>query len=84
MLGKCLWYLLNSYTVLQILINSDVSIPCLKWISVNGGTFNSFLQDFYKNERFSTLGWLCFIGGLKTADALIKRNIQVDSSCCLV
>jgi len=36
--------------ILHILIYTDDNTPCLKWSATNGGTFNSFLQEYYKNE----------------------------------
>ncbi|XP_020703157.2 uncharacterized protein LOC110114575 [Dendrobium catenatum] len=32
----------------------------------------------HSNLRFSVYAWLCFVGGLKTAEALRKRNLDVD------
>ncbi|KAL0923940.1 hypothetical protein M5K25_004727 [Dendrobium thyrsiflorum] len=72
-------------------INAN-SIGCLAWRGSGHPNFKEFLYDFchdlqqvtwykffwHKNYamRYSTFSWMALIGGLKTADMLIQRNIQ--------
>ncbi|PKU86369.1 Putative ribonuclease H protein [Dendrobium catenatum] len=70
---------------------------CISWGANDRQKFHCFMMDFYKTEaevnwykavwhkhsalRFSIYAWLCFVGGLKTTDALQKRNIYVNPMC---
>lgn len=38
-------------SILQIPIFSDLSAPCLNWFPDSGGSFKTFMHDFYKNEN---------------------------------
>ncbi|KAL0922736.1 hypothetical protein M5K25_006750 [Dendrobium thyrsiflorum] len=73
--------------------------PCLIWDSKFKASFSDFIKDFYNSMpeiswanmlwhhkyalRYSSFTWLSLVGGLKTADALLKRNIVVNPVCSL-
>ncbi|KAI0507838.1 hypothetical protein KFK09_013966 [Dendrobium nobile] len=81
----------------SIPISGDGRDKCIAWGSDNIHKFGSFIEEFYSFQedvmwskvvwhkhhalRFSIYAWLCFVGGLKTSDALRKRNIEVDPKC---
>ncbi|XP_028554324.1 uncharacterized protein LOC114580555 [Dendrobium catenatum] len=83
--------------ILSILIHQDGAV--LYWNNGKIGRYSDFLSEFYSNDtvvgwhkvlwhkraalRFSVFGWLSLVGGLKTADVLIKRCISVNPICCL-
>ncbi|XP_020672569.1 uncharacterized protein LOC110092388 [Dendrobium catenatum] len=88
--------ILDIVSALSISINSDI---CLLWDYVDSGSFRAYMDGYYQQEttrawahliwhnkcalRYSVFSWLAVMGGLKTADALIKRNICVPSTCGL-
>ncbi|KAL0908568.1 hypothetical protein M5K25_023070 [Dendrobium thyrsiflorum] len=73
--------------------------PCLLWNNLKVGSFSLFIKEFYSSTppspwhhliwhkhsvmKFSVFTWLSVIGGLKTADALISRNIPAIPECPL-
>ncbi|KAL0921281.1 hypothetical protein M5K25_008339, partial [Dendrobium thyrsiflorum] len=77
----------------------DDDKPCLLWDNNNVGQFGTFTKAFYDEHpscmwakhlwfkgsslRFSVYGWLCVVGGFKTAKALSHRNIFIDPICPL-
>ncbi|PKU78488.1 Putative ribonuclease H protein [Dendrobium catenatum] len=83
--------------ILSIPIHQDGAV--LYWNNGKIGRYSDFLSEFYSNDtvvgwhkvlwhkraalRFSVFGWLSLVGGLKTADVLIKRCISVNPICCL-
>ncbi|KAL0919520.1 hypothetical protein M5K25_011618 [Dendrobium thyrsiflorum] len=72
---------------------------CLLWDNYEIGYFGAFVQAFHGDTsacpwanylwfkgsalRFSAFGWICLVGGLKTADALSRRNIHINPICPL-
>ncbi|PKU68597.1 hypothetical protein MA16_Dca021321 [Dendrobium catenatum] len=86
-----------SNAIRSIPILRDGSAPSLVWVE-GKHCFASFVKDFYKSDnevtwrefvwhkhyalRYSIFGWLSLVGGLKTADNLIRRNSMVDPKCC--
>ncbi|KAI0519028.1 hypothetical protein KFK09_006467 [Dendrobium nobile] len=77
----------------------DNSLPCLCWYNNSPGSFSEYIKSYYIQEvnvawanhiwhknsvlRFSVCSWFAIMGGLKTADELLKRNIIVPSTCGL-
>ncbi|KAL0915110.1 hypothetical protein M5K25_015509 [Dendrobium thyrsiflorum] len=70
------------------------------WNNLDKVTFKDFYLDYYANDtsvewhkmvwhkkfalRYSAYSWLAISGGLKTVDALLKRNVNiVDRRCSL-
>ncbi|KAL0904023.1 hypothetical protein M5K25_026093 [Dendrobium thyrsiflorum] len=82
----------------SILINASPG-PCLLWNNLKVGSFSHYTKEFYSSLtpspwyhliwhkrsvlKFSVFTWLSVVGGLKTADALISRNIPVNPECIL-
>ncbi|PKU64553.1 Putative ribonuclease H protein [Dendrobium catenatum] len=72
---------------------------CLLWKNTNSYKFKSFIDEFYSDyqtccwhkaiwpkkciSKHSVFAWLALVRGLKTADALIYRNINVPARCSL-
>ncbi|KAL0921832.1 hypothetical protein M5K25_008944 [Dendrobium thyrsiflorum] len=68
------------------------------WNNLGKVTFKDFYLDYYANDssvdwhklvwhkkfalRYSAYSWLAFSGGLKTVDALLKRNINIVDLWC--
>ncbi|KAL0919502.1 hypothetical protein M5K25_011597 [Dendrobium thyrsiflorum] len=79
-------------------IYDNLSIT-LSWSNSTVGAFGQYLMEFYNDLspcswhsmiwhkkhvlRYSSFAWLSIAGGLKTADVLLHRNIQVDPRCPL-
>ncbi|KAL0923655.1 hypothetical protein M5K25_007721 [Dendrobium thyrsiflorum] len=75
----------------------DLESPSLLWDNRSNAVFRDFTKHFYcslpevswanliwhqKNPlRYSSITWLSIVGGLKTADALLTRNITVNPIC---
>lgn len=84
--------------ICDIPIHEDFT-PCLSWGSNNHSKHSDFLIAFYSSNnmcswfnliwhrkyvlRYSVFAWLALVGGLKTADALLIRNIHVQQTCSL-
>ncbi|PKU87427.1 Putative ribonuclease H protein [Dendrobium catenatum] len=71
---SCLW--LNSGIVSNKIFSKEFfkHYPVMNW--------HHFIWNKHYSIRFSSFGWLAFKNGLKTADNLIQRGIQVNPGCC--
>ncbi|KAL0927790.1 hypothetical protein M5K25_002000 [Dendrobium thyrsiflorum] len=86
----------NSIKAIPICVDAKA---CLLWDNNELGYFGAFVQAFHGDVstcpwanylwfkgcalRFSAFGWICMVGGLKTADALSRRNIHINPICPL-
>ncbi|PKU68607.1 Putative ribonuclease H protein [Dendrobium catenatum] len=80
-------------------VNIEEGAACLWWDNRKHYKHHDFVLDFYKNHpavswhnliwkkrpalRYSCTTWLALVGGIKTAEALHHRNIQVPLTCSL-
>lgn len=90
---------LNLKNMIAGSINIEESGPCLLWKNHNTHNYKSYLEEYYSEFqncswfkmvwgkrhilRFSVFAWLALVNGLKTADALLVRNIMVPGTCSL-
>ncbi|PKU70563.1 Putative ribonuclease H protein [Dendrobium catenatum] len=72
---------------------------CLKWKNSSTYNFKNYIEEYYSDLqtctwyksvwanknilKHSVYEWMSLVGGLKTADALISRNILVHAACSL-
>ncbi|KAI0515995.1 hypothetical protein KFK09_008666 [Dendrobium nobile] len=72
---------------------------CLKWNNSSTYKFKNYIEEYYSDLqtctwyksvwanknilKHSVYVWMSLVGGLKTADALISRNILVPAACSL-
>ncbi|PKU66434.1 hypothetical protein MA16_Dca009677 [Dendrobium catenatum] len=84
---------------IQAIPISDSTAFCLTLGDSNEGSFSQFVMEFYKDcppcvwadflwhkgcaSHFFVFAWLGIMGGLKTADMILKRNVLVASICYL-
>ncbi|XP_020685644.1 uncharacterized protein LOC110101889 [Dendrobium catenatum] len=75
------------------------SSSCLFWDNLKLSRFSDYINAFHSNMpfcpwyklvwhkshalRYSAFTWLALVGGLKTSDALLIRNIQIPNVCSL-
>ncbi|KAI0520604.1 hypothetical protein KFK09_008080 [Dendrobium nobile] len=82
----------------DIKINMDTN-NCIIWKNVKHNKFSDYINAFHDTKpdcswsnliwhkkyalRYTVYTWLALVGGLKTAEALLRRNISVPSTCSL-
>ncbi|KAL0918306.1 hypothetical protein M5K25_010306 [Dendrobium thyrsiflorum] len=88
----------NTQSFIQSIPTHSEDSKHITWDYMNNASFKEFYNEFFVNMdhvtwhplvwhsnyslRFSVFTWMALLNGLKTADALLKRNIYIENNNC--